>query len=239
MNFDEQRKLALKMAKEAGAEKTLEAIKNTDSCYADILKAAAEEGGLNKLVPYILQGDPSWAYNTLINVPNLGNYRDELIKKASETPETALHTLRFVNDLGNHQEMVASAAGSLADTQGSISGFDVWDQAGYNLAFTMYWTNNGVTNPSKIPPSNDATHNWHWSEEVPLGQTSSSYCKDFALSNVPLVPGNQVWIYLYVRAGYNVMSPFIFTYDPNTAKRAKFTASGTTTSPSLGYTGIS
>ena len=50
MHFDEQRKTALRLAKEAGAEKTLAAIKNLDACYETILKTAAEEVGFEKLV---------------------------------------------------------------------------------------------------------------------------------------------------------------------------------------------
>lgn len=233
MNRDEQRDLGIKLATDLGAEKTLAALNKDDFCYEDILKTAASELGLDKFVATILKNDPTWAAKALSFVPDLGDYRESLIKKVAEHPHSSLEVFRTAGDLGSHEELLQSSAGALVSTQGEISGFHLLDQGGYNCAFTMYWTNNG-NYPVTRPPANDGP----WSEKILLGQSTSKKCSDFATAKSPLAPGNEVWMYMWVQAGTDNESPLHFTYNPNTANYAYFTSSGTTTSNNLGFNKI-
>ena len=234
-NQQAERAAGMKLALNLGAGKTLATIKDPNSCYEDILTTAQFELGLDKFAAAILQSDPFWAHKTLLHVPDLGSYRDAIIKKAAETPESALHTLRHVDDLGEHHAMLMASTGGLGQTLGSISGFELFDDGGYNCEFTMYWTND-----AKIQPAAGTTDHskWKWSEKILLGQSTSNICSYFALPDSPLQAGNEVWMYMWVQAGDDIESPLRFTYDPNTANKAHFVASGPTKSTKLGFTGI-
>ena len=55
------------------------------------MNAAAAElpGGIDTLIEHILKGPSSWAYETLVAVPNLTpSHREKLIKKAEITIES-------------------------------------------------------------------------------------------------------------------------------------------------------
>jgi hypothetical protein len=58
--------------------------------------------------------------------------------------------------------------------------------------------------------------------------------------NLPLSKGDQVWMYIYVQAGYDVnnKSQFLFTYDPGTTACANLVLSGTTSNPILSLSGV-
>jgi hypothetical protein len=237
MNHDEQRLFGIKLTKTSGVDwqKTQSAIESKTSCYESILQTAAAEVGIDALVSQVLQGPPEWAYNTLRFVPNLGQYRDPLLKKAAEDREFALHALRLVPELGNNRDMLTKSAGALAQTNGNISGMSLLDQGGYDCKWTLYWTHNGVTQPKAAYPDGG----WKWSDVLLLGQSSGRInLSTFALPKAPLVAGNEVWMYMYVYGGYDIESPIHFTYDPNTTATANFTSSGTTTSDNLGFNGI-
>ncbi|MGZ4860997.1 MAG: hypothetical protein ACXV8M_15665, partial [Candidatus Angelobacter sp.] len=175
MKTDEQRGLGLKLAKSLGAVKTQELIKNSN--FETILKTASTEISLDKLVSTVLEGPAEWAYQTLRSVPNLSNdNRNALIRKAAEEPLSAVHTLRFVNDLGSHRNALSQKAGALAVTQGDISGFYLNNKGSYNCEFTMYWSNAGQTQPAKGSQSRD----WVWSKKLMVGQDTQHVCTDFA-----------------------------------------------------------
>jgi len=232
MNLEEQRELGIKLATELGATRTLAALNDKDVCFKDILPTAASEIGTDKFVSVILQNDPSWAAKALAFVPDLGDYRNELIKKAAENETAALDALRNGGDLGEHQGLLeASIAPNLSGTLGDICGFVLLDQGGYNCAFTMYWSNNGVKYPTD-------TSKAVWSDKILLGQSTSKLCSDFAIEDNPLVPGNEVWMYMWVQAGKDIESPLHFTYNPHTLNYAYFTSSGTTTIDNLGFNKI-
>ncbi len=237
MDHDEQRLFGVKLTRTSGVDwqKTQAAIESKNSCFESILQTAAAEGGVDALVSQVLQGPPEWAYNTLRYVPNLGQHRDTLLKKAAEDREWALHALRLVPDLGNRRDLLVRSAGQLAQTNGNISGMSLLDQGGYDCKWTLYWTNNGVIQPKNAYPDGG----WNWSSVLLLGQSSGRIdLSTFALPNAPLQAGNEVWMYMYVYGGYDIESPIHFTYDPNTPGTATFTSSGTTTSDNLGYNGI-
>lgn len=231
MNLDEQREYGIKLATEFGAAKTLAALNDKNICFKDILPIAASEVGIEKFVSVLMQNDPTWAAKALAYVPDLGDYRSELIKKAAENQEAALDALRNGGDLGEHQGLLESNLGTFANTLGEIAGFVLLDQGGYNCAFTMYWSNNGVSYPTD-------KNNPVWSDTIMLGESTNKKCTDFATAKSPLAPGNEVWMYMWVQAGKDIESPLHFTFNPNTANYAYFTSSGTTTSDNLGFNKI-
>lgn len=231
MNLDKQREHGIKLATDFGAAKTLAALNDKDVCFKDILPIAASEIGMDKFVSVILQNDPIWSAKALAFVPDLGDYRDQLLKRAAEDQTAALDALRNGGELGGHQGLLESALGSFANTLGDIAGFVLLDQGGYNCAFTMYWSNNGVNYPAD--KSNPV-----WSDKIMLGQSTNKKCTDFATDKSPLQAGNEVWMYMWVQAGKDIESPLHFTYNPNTANYAYFTCSGTTTIDNLGFNQI-
>jgi hypothetical protein len=91
MKFEDQRKLGVKLASKYHAPKTLEMLKDTKNCYEDILKTAASEVGVEKLVKVLLENDPTWALQTLRHVPNLGSHETALIAKAGVLHEGAFN----------------------------------------------------------------------------------------------------------------------------------------------------
>lgn len=255
-----QRRIGVRLAEAEKAPKTSQIINDPDSCYNEILTVAAEEIGIDRLVARVLDNDPEWAYRVLLHVPDLGSHRDALIAKAAEnpewafntlrsipdlashrdeliatavkSPEWALQTLRFVPDLGSSQQMVQHRAGALAQSFGNISGFNLLDQAWYNCSFTMMWVHNGIAFP---PDVGSAIYSPERSGGTGPAQEPCTY---FPQQNEPLQAGDSVWMYMYVRTGSNVESAFRFTYDPTTENYAYFTATGSTTSPTLALVGV-
>jgi hypothetical protein len=239
MEHDEQRLLGMKLAKASGTsfQSTQSAIESKNSCFESILQIAVQEAGIDAMVAQVLQGPPEWAFNTLRYVPNLGQHRDALLKKVAEDREWANNALRLVPNLGSSRDILARSAGPLAQTYGNISGMNLQDQGGYDCKWTLYWVNNGQTQPKTAYPSNS---DWNWSSVLLLGQSSGRInLSTFSLPKAPLQPGNEVWMYMYVYGGYDIESPIHFIYDPNTAGTANFTCSGTTTSDKLGFNDIS
>ena len=184
----------------------------------------------------MLESDPEWASEMLQHIPNLGDHRDALLKKAATSPSSALHALRFVDDVGSHHQNLVLAAGAGAASLGNISAIHLKDSGGFDCQFTMYWTNAGKPQPQTGYPNSGE---WVWSSTLLLGQSQTMACRNFALNNAPLEPGDEVWIYVSVKGGKDANSPLRFTYDPTTVNCAEFTISGTTTDNSLGYSQMS
>jgi hypothetical protein len=109
---DEQRSIGIKMAKAAGAKKTLAVIKDRSKGFKDILRTAVAEvpGGVDTLVTHILQAPPRWAYETLHHIPDLGSHRAALLKRAAMDSAVAFHTLRDVPNLGRHRDALLKKA---------------------------------------------------------------------------------------------------------------------------------
>lgn len=239
MKFNTQRHLGAKAAQSSKAKRTLAAIMDKNICYADILKTAADEAGIDALVKHVLKNDPELAFQTLLNIPNLGSHRTDLIKKVAESPKWALKTLRFVPDLREHSDLIIQRAGELAQPIGEISGFNLIDQAWYNCQFTMFWVNNGKIQPQSTIPKSD-WGKWKWSSELHGGGSGETRpCTYFVLPKTMLEQGNEVWLYMWVRAGDDIESSFRFTYNPNTADIAYFSATGTTKSTRLSLSSVS
>lgn len=236
MDAQAQRRAGLKLALAAKAEKTRAAIKDESSCYADILHAAIEDVGLDETVAKVLAGDPEWACQMLQHVPDLGAHRDALVRKAAESPASALDALRSVPDLGNHVQSLVLAAGPSANSLGNISAVHLKDSGGFDCQFTLYWTNAGKQQPKTGYPNGNGVV---WSNTLLLGQSQTMACRDFALADAPLEPGDEVWMKVSVKGGKDNESALRFTYDPSTVNCANFTISGTTTDNSLGYSGMS
>ena len=227
MELNKQRIDGAKAAQSAKAEKTLQVINDEKSNYETILKTAVEEAGIDAVVQYCLKGDPELAYQALLHIQNLDSYREALVKKAAESPDHAALTLRNIPQLEkSHQDLLSANVGEFGTPLGDISGFNLHNGGGYVAQFTMYWVDNGIQYPQKGKKRK-------WSGRILLGQNKTQLCNFFPEEGVPLAPGNQVWMYLYVQAGCDKETPFRFTYNPNSPNLAYFSCTGTTTSASL------
>lgn len=230
MNTEEQRQLGQSIAAKLDATKTQSIVGDETSSFEKIFTTAITELSVDDIVANVLQGPAEWACYALRYVPNLSAQdRDALIQKSAEEPLAALNTLRFVPDLGSHSDVLAQAAGALAQVQGEISGFYLNNKGSYNCEFTMYWTNNGKIQPA----AGSGSSGYKWSSKLMVGQATHMNCSDFQLPKSPLAAGNEVWMYLWVQAGQDIQSPLRFTYNPNTSDYAWFTSSGCTQNDSL------
>lgn len=226
MNIIEQRSMAINMAKEANAPKTLQTLESPGSCYKDILNTALAELGLEKLCNYLVKGDPIWSYQALLNISDTGAFNDALIKKTMETPEAALHTLRFIKDLSGNESLLQQAAGNLTAPlvifEFELHAEDAWYAANY----IMHWTNNGTP----------------YSYQFHVGEWVKNICDQFT-GGKPISPGDIMSISVYAGGGQTVDSPLLFSWvGPNPIPTnnwtvAKFVASGTVDSVHLDYGG--
>lgn len=211
MHFDEQRKTALRLAKEAGAEKTLEAIKNPEACYGEILQTAAEEVGMDKLVSILKDNDPIFATQALTHLPDLG------------------------------ENFAVLEANSIANS-GNISSLELYliSGAAFEAYFTMYWftPGSGIQQPQTGTPD---TSQWKWSQKlsISINRSDTLDCKDFALPNSPLNPGDTVWMVVSTAADNRFDTGLRFTYQPG-AGNVRIDTWGAVASPNFGiHTGDS
>jgi hypothetical protein len=226
MKISEQRNLGISLAKEANAAKTLQILENTTSCYKDILNTAMDELGLEKLCTYLVKGDPIWSYQALRNINDLGTHRDVLIKKAMETPDAAVHTLRFIKELGSNEAPLREAAGNLASPL-VIFEFELHaEDTLYTAYYIMHWTNNGTA----------------YSNEIYVSEWKKNICDQFT-GGKPMAPGDIMSISVHAAGGQTVDSPLQFSWvgpfgpNKNNWTVAKFVASGTVDSVHLDYGG--
>jgi len=239
MDFDEQRILGVKLAKAAGANKTLSAVKNQDACFHDIMRTAAEEVGLDAFVSQVLQGPPEWANAALLYVPNLGSHRDALVQKADEVPKptNVVHMLTA-------RENAASA--SLVPTD--ISAISLADNASCTVQMTVNWIDNGSVQPTALQPD---WNGWLWGGKLTQGKNSgpmqinsfqSITLKNGQKGTAPLSKGDAVWIVVWVMGQawtLDSRNSWNFNYDPQTKACANFSIAGPVDSTTLTLIGVS
>jgi hypothetical protein len=203
MSVRDQRKLGVKLAKQTGAHRTLEAIKRKDANYESVFRQAAAELGVDKVVELVLaQNERAWVWAVLRHVDCTEGHRDALLSKAAalESP-----TLNVVSDdpTNSTQGVVSVAAFEL----------DVLAGASYSAYFTLNWANE----PNVIQPIAGYAPNtppYKWSDKVLVGQSATNICKFFSLPQAPLNPGATVWMIVDVSGGGWYNTNFYFTYDP-------------------------
>lgn len=244
MNLDEQRRLGMKLAVDADAKETLAAIKDTGKCFEDILKTAAAELGIEKFTSIIQQNDPLWAAKAIRYIPDLGDFRADLIKKAAETQDSALQALRFGGDLGDQKQLITQSAGEFAATLGEISSFEIFNGGGFNSNFTIYWVHENTNYPIPQPPADD-NGDGRWA-----GETMHNNTVDFNIANMvaaynklspsPIAVGDPVQFFMYARGSANNKwheDPRIFSFNPN-GKTAYFETGGGVDNFWVNYKGI-
>ena len=208
MEINGQRAMAIRLATEAEAPRTLAILKSDE--YGDIsavLKTAADEVGLDKLVPAIINTYPAWAGEALRFLPDLGSYRQSLIDAlpkhekptglvnfAAAVPEDAIAVKSLTLYLAGGAQMVA--------------------------AFTMFWTHQGLPYPEAVAPD---YHQWDWSGDlsIAVNRSATISCTDFAAPSAnrnfpgaPLAPGDVVWM-IERSCSTNFDTGFYFVYQPN------------------------
>ena len=205
MNVEEQRKLGLRLAIEAGAEKTVAAIKDTNMCYGDILKTAADEIGMEKLVSILGESDPIFASQAMTAFPDAGEHLSALEANSISTS-------------GNISSLELYL----------VSG------AAFEASFTMYWYSpgSGIQQPQTGTPDSSQ---WKWSNNLSISINRSAQldCTDFALPNSPLKPGDTVWMVVSTAAGNRFDTGLRFTYQPE-AGNMRIDTWGAVASPHFG-----
>lgn len=200
----EQRRIGVRLATELGAQKTLAIIKDPKSSYEEIFKTAASEVGVDTLVSCILQNNPIWAHNALRFVPNLGNQREAVIKKATELIESSAINRTNLEDIG--QEVLPSI--------GSLELYLV-SGAAFEANFTMFWLS--APNVNQPMAGNPDQSKWIWSDKLSIAiNRSYTYdCTHFAIPDSPLNPGDTLWMNVAIVCGNWYQPNIKFIYDPN------------------------
>ena len=208
MDINGQRATAIRLATELEAPRTLAILKSDQ--YRDVSKVlttAAAEVGLDKLVPAILNSYPAWAGEALRFLPDLGDYRKNL-----------------VDALGAHEAatgLVLSAA-ALPEDAISVRSLKLYLAPGAAMEawFTMFWMHQGVIYPQAVAPD---LGQWNWSIElsIAINRSYTMACRDFAapapdrnFPGAPLDPGDVVWM-VERSCSTNFDTGFRFVYQPN------------------------
>jgi hypothetical protein len=138
--------------------------------------------------------------------------------------------------LGSYHKLLTDKAGKFANPIGEVSGFNLLDQGWYNCKFTIYWANDGKVEPKNSYKDWD---DWKWSSMLSGGGSGETQpCSYFGLPKAAPQAGNEVWMYMWVEAGDDVISPFHFTYNPNSPDIAYYKATGSTKSTSLSLSNV-
>ncbi len=224
MSMEQERAIGLELAKAAGAEQTLAAIKNDKFCYEAIFKTALQEKGLDALVSNILQGPAEWSSFALQHLHDLGPHREALAQRAASIPP------RVLNEVAAPAEAVESVGSDTVTAPVGISSMSLNCQAIVVCNWTVNWQDGGIAQPAAGVPQ-------IWTSNLTQYKSNAAPIVNFTLTTPasPLSAGDEVWMYVYVRAGYDVSSQplFNFTYAPNLAVQANLVLSGTTSGPVL------
>lgn len=209
MEINGQRSTAIRLATELEAPRTLAILKSDQ--YRDVcavLKTAADEVGLDKLVPAIINSYPAWAGEALRFLPDLGSYRQNL-----------------VDALPKHEAptgLVNFAAAAVPEDAIAVRSLALYlaPGAAMDALFTMFWMHQGVTYPQTVAPD---LGQWAWSIElsIAINRSYRMSCTDFAapapdrnFPGAPLAPGDVVWM-MERSCSTNFDTGFRFVYQPN------------------------
>jgi hypothetical protein len=226
MDINAQRATAIRLATQLDAPETLAILKSDQ--YQDVsavLKTAASEVGLDKLVPAIINSYPAWAGEALRFLPDLGSYRQSLVD-ALPKHETPTDLVNF-----------AAAAVPEDMTAAKSLTLNLIPLAALVASFTMFWTHQGVTYPDSITSD---IRQWDWSILLSLG-INPSYtmsCTDFAAAapdrgfpGAPLAPGDVVWM-VERSCSIDFDTGFRFVYQPD-GEDIQIYVTGTALAPSF------
>jgi hypothetical protein len=203
MDINTQRSAAIKLATEAGAARTLAILKSDQ--YHDIsavLRTAANEVGVDKLVAGILKVHPAWAGDALRFIPDLGSHRTQLVNAICDNKVAVVHG---TSGAGALNLAAATPAGSLELYLASGAAMEAW--------FTMFWIHNGVGYPQAITGD---INQWLWSQElsISINRSATIRCADFATHiKAPLAAGDSVWM-VERSCSQNFDTGFRFVYQP-------------------------
>ena len=208
MEINGQRSTAIRLATELEAPRTLAILKSDQ--YRDVsavLKMAAAEVGLEKLVQAILCSYPAWAGEALRFLPDLGDYRKDLLDALSKHEATS-GLVNFAAALP--EDAIAVRSLTLYLAPGAM--MDAW--------FTMFWMHEGQVYPQAVAPD---IGQWDWSIElsIAINRSYQMSCRDFAVAapgrnfpGAPLSPGDVVWM-TERSCSTNFDTGFRFVYQPD------------------------
>ena len=227
MEINGQRAMAIRLATEAEAPRTLAILKSDE--YGDVsavLKTAADEVGLDKLVPAIINTDPAWAGAALRFLPDLGSYQQSLIDALPKHESENGHSVNF-------------AAAAVPQDAIAVRSLTLYLAPGAALEayFTMFWINQGVTYPQAVAP---VSGQWDWSIKlsIAINRSATISCKDFAapapnrnFPGAPLAPGDVVWM-VENSCNMDFDTGFRFVYQPD-GRDIQIDVVGVPTAPSF------
>lgn len=230
--FAADRKTGLQMALAAGAIKTAETIKNSDTGFAAIFAAAEAEIGKDALIKHILKGPPVWSHMALMFIKDPGAQDAALKARAAEVPTDMLQPAAGTKLMDENDVAL------VGDMGGPLSSMNLHNAMAATVQWTVKWQNGGVEQPTKAYPD---WNKWKWSGDITAGCGSQMALSTIAakVPNAPLSNGDTVWIYVWVALGTDLSSKgslFQFTYQSGSTKTAYWNASGTTTINQLSLT---
>lgn len=218
----EHRDLGARLANEHGASNTAAVIQDPNSSHGDILRAAANDVGVDRLTEVLLEHPPEWSFHALRSVPDLGANEEALIRRAKEWQPSDQSTL-------------SDAAGGAAEPAAvrGVSVSLVWGSVMYTCRFTMLWE----SAPNVVQPvaAYESPAAWAWSPKMDITYHSSfSFpAKTFELPKSPLNPGDPLWIRIAINAGVTAdVKNVPAVYQPG-GRMLHIAAGGTTLNPSF------
>lgn len=219
----EQRKIGIRLAQEHKATKTAELIKKGESRHEDILRAAAQEIGVDKLAAILSKQSPEWSFHALRSIPDLGGQRDTFARAAA----------KWLGTDKPRRDKPSLRAEAQLQTVGSIELSLVWGSVMYACWFTMFWE----SAPHVIQPqaSEYSPDKWVWSPKMDISyHPSYRYdCTHFELAYSKLSPGNPVWMHVQISGGGgHDVGVGGFMYEPG-GPNLLVRAGGTTLNPSF------
>jgi hypothetical protein len=231
MPWDEHRQAGAQAAKNAGAAKTAALIGNGTSTFAEILKTATAEIGVDAVVSQLLAGPAVWAHMALAYIPDLGDRREALLNKASEAPE-GVRSPGVPTALVSQAAAPQAQAASATTMGGPLSSMHFYNAMGAITSVTVEWMH-GQIQPTQFYPD---WNTWWWHTgitagcdcDLPINQIQQQ------VPNAPLSNGDTVWIYVFVDGGTaldgrTALPGYTFTYDSGSTVKASFRAWGITT----------
>lgn len=229
MENNDLRSIALSVASMHDVPRTIALISDVNSNFVDILKTAADEAGMDKLIPVILENDPNWALNALRHLPNLGEYEQPLIKKASELLDRMTPAL-FADADGNPPQLQ------------KINKLELYldGAASFTAYFTMFWFTPPFSGPGDWKPGVANAGSFKESDMVDDYGMEAKECSFFSINTstlkIPVNTGDQVTMICNITAnGSWTNTGFFFIYDPAATITARITATGLCGSPSFTF----
>lgn len=243
MDYNRERIIGIQAAQKLGAVKTVAVIADQHKDFKAIFDTAIAEIGLDAVVTELTQASPIWAHAALVSIPDLGDYREALLKRAGEAPPGVSSPGTETPMEDDSTKAIFAAFSSSSVFESEISAISLKNKMAANCQFTAKWFDGGVVQPTNAYSD---WNDWLWSSKLTAGCSQKLTLSEIAakVPKSPLKNGDLVWIYVWVEAGTDMdgrklLTSYKFTYQSGIPATADFVASGTTTINTLSVSGVS